>query len=624
MNIISKGFESTSGPAIHGPGTLIVENAGDRRITITEYMGGPCSLELAGPPIGKLILSGGGAKGVAYSGAVTALDSLGVLPGIASIHGSSAGAIMAALIASGMSAAQFDALSDNTDLLSLLDSPNENVSWVQRGFARLGETAERALPGTIGGFTRLLLSVLPRVQSEALPLQTLIRDKARAAVLARINPTHPAEVIAVRERLRDGGVVTFGDLALLHRYIPQIKNLNITGTAMLGDMPQLIVFSAALTPDLDIAIAAHVSASLPVVFRQPGRDGLEFQELDELTFFQDGGVLLNTPVPQLIDPGLATDLLSGSDMLILKFEKISRSTGRGGLKTFITDWLVGAPLSAGRELQNLNLKAFAAQTVVVPLRTEMGDFTSALGGTLNFTMSLEIKNHLQEKLEQAVREHLTERVARRERYEFASLAEALLSLDDEMLSDVGHSAGSGVVNEALIWRESARRFIGELAATLDALDKSSPITLDGPLPAIIDQLDALAVSEAHLQRLALELNHHDQPAIRRLLDCLRDQSLSSAVLSAAQAEMRRREIRVIAGNIRKAVIFPSLHLLWQTSDNTELLLRADQMLLQATDAGDVNRALDEIILGYRSRNRLPGKLWTSKTVELARAWRINR
>jgi exoenzyme U len=336
MNTISKGFESTQAPTALGQETNIVERAGSRRITLTEYDSGASRLELDSPPIKKLILSGGGAKGVAYSGAVTALENLGVLPGIDSIHGSSAGAIMAALVASGMDAAQFDALSDNTDLLALLDSPNESVSWLQRGFARVGEAAEKALPGTIGGFTRLLLSVLPRVQSQALPLQTLIREKARAAVLARITDAHAGEVLAVRERLLAGGVVTFADLAVLHRHIPQIKNLNITGTAMLREMPQLVVFSAALTPELDIALAAHVSASLPVVFRQPGRNGLEFQELDELTFFQDGGVLLNTPVPQLIDPGLATDLLSGSDMLILRFEK-KASTGRGGLKKFLTD-----------------------------------------------------------------------------------------------------------------------------------------------------------------------------------------------------------------------------------------------------------------------------------------------
>ncbi len=621
MNTVSKGFESTQAPTAPGEGTNIVERAGSRRITLTEYDNGASRLELDSPPIKKLILSGGGAKGFAYSGAVTALEHLGVLPGIEAIHGSSAGAIMAALVASGMDAAQFDALSDDTDLLALLDSPNENVSWLQRGFARVGEAAEKALPGTIGGFTRLLLSVLPRVQSQALPLQTLIREKARTAVLAHITDAHAGEVLAVRERLLAGGVVTFADLAVLHRHIPQIKNLNITGTAMLGEMPQLVVFSAALTPELDIALAAHVSASLPVVFRQPGRNGLDFQEIDELTFFQDGGVLLNTPVPQLIDPGLATDLLSGSDMLILRFEK-KASSGRGGLKKFLTDWVAGAPVSAGREFQNLSLKAFSAQTVVVPLRTERGDFTSALNGTLNFTMSLDIKNHLQERLEQAVRTHLLERAERREHYDFGSLTEALQSLDDEMLDSIPTTVAAPAVAETLGWRGNARRLLDRLAIATEAADKGAPLLLAGEVRDALQELDALAVHPAHLQRLALELNRYDQQGFKRLLDAMRDQIVESPVLSAALLEMRKREIRVVAGNIRKAVIYPSLHLLWQTSANTELLLRADQMLLQATQAREVNQALDEIINGYRSRNKLPELFWKPRTVELAEAWRV--
>ena len=609
MTIISKGFEPT----------IVARDAGARRITLAEHADGTSSLELAPPPIRKLILSGGGAKGVAYSGAVTALDSLGVLPQIVAVHGSSVGAVTAALIASGMDAARFDELSDSTDLLSLLDSPNENVSWLQRGFARVGEMAEKALPGTVGGFTRLLLSVLPRVQSEALPLQTLIRDQARAAALALIDDAHPAEVLAVRERLQAGGVVTFGDLAVLNRHIPQVKHLNITGTAMLGELSQLVVFSDALTPDLDIAVAAHVSASLPVVFRQPKRGGFEFQELDELTFFQDGGVMLNTPVPQLIDPALATDLLSGSDMLILKFEKKPSSSERGGLKKLLTDWLAGGEVSAGREYQNLSLKAFAAQTVIVPLRTEKGDFSGVLDGTLNFTMSPEIKNHLQERLEQAVRAHLNERVTRRERYQFASLTEALLSLDDDMLADIGrHAVANSVVAETTAWRALARGVLERLNTQAQAFDVTH-----GELQATISQLDALAKDELHVQWLALELNRYDQPGAGRLLASLHGQNLPSIVLGAALREARRREIRVIAGNIRKAVIFPSLHLMWQTHDNTELLLRADQILLRATQAAEINRALDEIIAGYRSRNRLPGKLWTPKTVELATAWKIN-
>lgn len=610
MNSPSKGIE---------PARIIVEQAGSRRITLLQGDDGVTRLELNGPPIRKLILSGGGAKGFAYSGAVTALDNLGVLPGLESVHGSSAGAIMAALIAAGMPAQPFDELIDTTDLLALLDSSNASAGWLQRSLATLGERAGHVLPGAAGSFTHLLLGVLPRVGSEALPLEALIRAQARAAVLSRINDTHPADVQAVRERLLAEGAVTFADLALLHLYIPQIKLLSITGTAMFSGAPQLVVFGAALTPGLDIAQAAHVSAALPVVFRQPGQEGLDFQMFDELTFFQDGGVLLNTPVPQLLDPGLATDLLSGADMLILTFEQSPAASRRGGLKTFLTDWLAGAPVSAQREWQNLSLKSFAAQTVVVPLRTERGDFTGALNGTLNFTMSPEIRNHLQEQLEQAVRAHLTERSERREAYDFDSLHEALQSLDDDMLASIGHVPEATQVSG---WRTTAQGLLARLEAAITALDPNAAITLAGDIAIALAALDEHAANPADIQWLALQLNRHERLAFARLLGSRRGQPVQSPLLAAARVLMRQREIRVIAGNIRKALIFPSLHLLWQTEANTELLLRADQQLLQARTAGEVNQALDGIIAGYQSRNRLPVTLWTSQTVEQARAWRI--
>lgn len=60
-----------------GRSRVIVEHAGKRRITLTDYENGVTRLELALPPINKLILSGGGAKGIAYSGAVNALSSRG-------------------------------------------------------------------------------------------------------------------------------------------------------------------------------------------------------------------------------------------------------------------------------------------------------------------------------------------------------------------------------------------------------------------------------------------------------------------------------------------------------------------------------------------------------------------
>jgi exoenzyme U len=198
----------------------------------------------------------------------------------------------------------------------------------------------------------------------------------------------------------------------------------------------------------------------------------------------------------------------------------------------------------------------------------------------------------------------------------------LQSLDDEMLASIPTTDAAPAVVEILVWRSKSRQVLDRLAAVTEAADKGAPLLLAGEARGALDELDALAVHPAHLQRLALELNRYDQPGFKRLLNAMRDQVVESPVLSAALLEMRKREIRVVAGNIRKSVIYPSLHLLWQTRANTELLLRADQMLLQATQAREVNQALDEIISGYRSRNKLPGLFWRPRTVELAKAWRV--
>ena len=66
-----------------------------------------------GPGRTALVLSGGGAKGIAHIGVLRALDSLGVRPDL--VVGTSMGAIIGALYASGYSAAQIDSIAGVLD-----------------------------------------------------------------------------------------------------------------------------------------------------------------------------------------------------------------------------------------------------------------------------------------------------------------------------------------------------------------------------------------------------------------------------------------------------------------------------------------------------------------------------
>ncbi|MBC3340011.1 type III secretion system effector protein exou, partial [Pseudomonas proteolytica] len=68
----------------------------------------------------------------------------------------------------------------------------------------------------------------------------------------------PPEVTKIADRLSTGAGPTFRDLEVLSRHIPAIKQLNITGTGMFDGRPQLVVFNASLTPDMDITRAALI------------------------------------------------------------------------------------------------------------------------------------------------------------------------------------------------------------------------------------------------------------------------------------------------------------------------------------------------------------------------------
>ena len=69
--------------------------------------------------ISRLVCSGGGAKGVLYTGAYEALEKARVIEGVEDVAGASAGAINAALIAIGMSSSDYRALLLKTNLFAL-------------------------------------------------------------------------------------------------------------------------------------------------------------------------------------------------------------------------------------------------------------------------------------------------------------------------------------------------------------------------------------------------------------------------------------------------------------------------------------------------------------------------
>ncbi|WP_277953310.1 patatin-like phospholipase family protein [Pseudomonas sp. TH08] len=323
-------------PQPEGTSQLIADAAGQRKVTLRSFENGVTEVQLARPPLTTLVLSGGGAKGAAYPGAISALENKGALEGIKSISGSSAGAITAALLASGMSAGSFKTLSDNMDLITLLDSGKSWLRKVQHVISGCAYAITFGRMGVVGSIVRLLYDILPRSDSEAAPLEKVLREETSKSVMhqiaAHMDIAEQPAVRAIAQKLGAGGVVTFRDLTVLSRYIPQIKELSMTGTAMYEGRPQLVVFNADLTPDMDIARAAHISGSFPLVFQKVAETAHPFQEQGEVTLFQDGGVMLNVPVPEMINRQFSNSPLRQADNLILKFPEdpvAQKGPGRG-------------------------------------------------------------------------------------------------------------------------------------------------------------------------------------------------------------------------------------------------------------------------------------------------------
>lgn len=606
---------------------VICEGCGPRQVTITRQQDGSASVTLARPPITSLVLSGGGAKGAAYPGAIQALEAQGKLEGIRTLSGSSAGAITAALLAAGMNASEFKALSDEMDFISLLDSPVKKINLAQHMSGEAGKAIASVLEklklGKLGSFVQLLSNIFPRLQSDAVPLERILKQESRSSVLAQLK-SHPElaarpDVAAIRQRLEQGGGVTFGDLALLGRHIPAIKELNITGTGMFDGRPQMILFNARLTPDMEIARAAHISGSFPVVFSRPEEQHQPFLAQGEKLSLQDGGVMLNVPVPELIHPEARGATIAEHENLILKFEEEGgKPADRGTRKGAIADWVVGAPVGARSALQTRGLDGLTDQVVTVPLKSERGDFSGTLSGTLNFTMSDADKQHLQERLADVVGQHLEGRESSRKDYQFQDLESALLALPDRDFAAVAEERTPDVQTTAL-FRQEVQEQLSVLVASVLAQDPSARLDLSGSLAQALDQLGTLADSPARQQWLAAQLNQADNPALARLLDTPSPAGRFAA-LDLGKEEASRRQVATVAHNIIHEVIYPSLFRPGQPDSNVALLRKTEHALVGATTSAEVNEALRELADNYGARNKPWSKPLSSTTVTQARSW----
>src|SRR5688572_23420858 len=93
-------------------------------------------------PLVALVLGSGGSRGFAHIGVIKALEAAGIKPDI--VAGSSSGAIVAALYASGLSGVELERLAVDLDQSALIDFALFGQGWVR------GEALQDFVNRTIG------------------------------------------------------------------------------------------------------------------------------------------------------------------------------------------------------------------------------------------------------------------------------------------------------------------------------------------------------------------------------------------------------------------------------------------------------------------------------------------
>ena len=190
--------------------------------------------------IKRLLLSGGGIRGVAYAGLIQELQAQKKMEGIREFCGVSAGAFMSFLLAIGYSIETIYKLCIEFDFTILPSLEPENFLLFFEEFGV--DDGER--------LDRLLRSLL---KHKGLPQQ-----------------------------------ITFGELA----NIPEIKGLRVWATDI--ETLELVEFSAQKTPYIDVCLALRASMAFPIYF-------IPVKHPETGHLLMDGGILDNYPISQLTE-----------------------------------------------------------------------------------------------------------------------------------------------------------------------------------------------------------------------------------------------------------------------------------------------------------------------------------
>ncbi len=590
-----------SGDPILGGGlegtTRTMAGAGGKRLGITQAPDGRVVLTAPPPPVREITLAGGGGKGAALPGAVRALHDSGVLDEVKQIHGASVGSMTASLVAAGCTPEELEEIANDPKLSSDI----------------------------LGGRSMLGVALGPRLDGKS--LQATVRGKMDALLRKRItgyledvaakgNQPDPS-VLLVLERLADGKRgPTFGDLRILSKVIPTVKELSISASYMAeinpatgkpdkGGKAQLAIFSADTEPDMEVAVAVNASAALPPVFEPVDitlSSGLRAR-------FQDGGVLNNVPSTDSIGDARDLDPMPTQGSMSFVFEDDAAHDAMKGVadpvKSTFADWLTGAPNSAANYETYRGLADKPEDMVIVPLKFSVKgkkkDFSGLLSGTVNFDIGMDDRLKLQEMTAAQTAAHIQKRQEPKAR-SFDSMEQMLMCVDRADLVALVADGLEGA-KAALDFRDAA------LAAVADISARAGRMTGQGAAamlqdPALRQALAALdAAAGGNVDRQGFVAREMNRGGLDRLIDAAQKAG-EGGVLGASAVVADALKAKAHAVFVLREMIYPRLVDEDPKGVHGTLLAQVGARLRAALSALDINDALTLAIKHFRAARDL--------------------
>lgn len=215
-----------------------------------------------GAPLQALAFSGGGIKGLAYAGALRALETAKIMPGIKRFSGASAGAITATLLAAGYDAASMERAMRAKDFGEFLDE----------GLVNIPELMKQIKNGTFDWKNLKNYLDLALIAADIGVYYGICRGEKFESWL--------------EDMLKAKGVnydATFGDFA--------IKGIDLNIVLCDTSRGQVFIANAKTAKNARVVDAVRISMSIPMAFRPVTSEtgGVK-------TYWVDGGTMYNYPV----------------------------------------------------------------------------------------------------------------------------------------------------------------------------------------------------------------------------------------------------------------------------------------------------------------------------------------